>query len=62
MEKTLVVTKVDAEMGWFLPDAEFKLTSADGSISKTGVTGENGKVTFTGLPFGTYQLEELRPA
>ena len=60
MEKTLVVTKVDAEMGWFLPDAEFKLTSADGSISKTGVTGENGKVTFTGLPFGTYQLEETK--
>lgn len=60
MEKTLVVTKVDAEMGWYLPDAEFKLTSADGSISKTGVTGENGKVTFTGLPFGTYQLEETK--
>lgn len=59
-EKTLIVTKVDAEMGWYLPDAEFKLTSADGSISKTGVTGADGKLTFTNLPFGTYQLEETK--
>lgn len=59
-EKTLIVTKVDAEMGWYLPDAEFKLTSMDGSISKTGVTGVDGRLTFTNLPFGTYQLEETK--
>lgn len=59
-EKTLIVTKVDAEMGWYLPDAEFKLTSTDGAISLTRVTGEDGKYIFEHLPFGTYQLEETK--
>lgn len=64
---TFVVHKV-SESGRSLPGAEFLLQMLDGSgnvssdfTAQSGVTDASGLVTFTGLPFGTYQLTEVSP-
>ena len=53
------VVKVDEE-GNVLPNAEFTLYDLEGNIIETGVTNENGLVTFTNIPYGEYEIKETK--
>ncbi len=58
-------TKVD-EAGNALPGATFKITGPSNnpdvsSSEKTATSGNDGKVSFNDLPWGTYSLEETVP-
>ncbi len=52
------VTKTDAETGAPLSGVHFILTDANGTSVGGGTTDENGVVTFSHLPLGTYTLTE----
>lgn len=63
---TLTLHKTGAN-GAALPGAEFQLEllNSDGSVSEdlasqSGSTNEQGLLSFTGLPYGSYQLTETR--
>ncbi|MGG7212518.1 SpaA isopeptide-forming pilin-related protein [Clostridium nigeriense] len=53
------VVKVDEE-GNVLPNAEFTLYDLEGNMIQTGVTNENGLVTFTNIPYGEYEIKETK--
>ncbi|KGX84743.1 SpaA isopeptide-forming pilin-related protein [Pontibacillus litoralis] len=64
-EGALEVIKVDKESVTegktiFLPDAEFELRDAENKVVASGITGEEGKLTFDNLPLGNYQLVETK--
>ena len=52
------VTKTDAETGAPLSGVHFILTDANGTSVGGGATDENGVITFSHLPLGTYTLTE----
>lgn len=54
----VAVTKTDAETGAPLSGVHFILTDANGTSVGGGATDENGVVTFSHLPLGTYTLTE----
>lgn len=67
---TLTITKVDGSLSGenrFLTGAEFELHHGDGTVVKDadgnplqGTTGEDGKLTFTNVPYGSYVLVETK--
>ena len=52
------ILKTDSVTGAALAGAHFKLTDASGNLAKEGDTGSDGKLTFSGIPIGTYYLSE----
>ena len=52
------VTKTDAETGAPLSGVHFILTDDNGTSVGGGATNENGVITFSHLPLGTYTLTE----
>lgn len=54
---SLSLLKVNNE-GQQLAGAEFSLYGADGNLVARAVTGTDGVVRFTNLPFGTYSIRE----
>ena len=56
------VEKADAETGKPLPGVHFKLLDAAGEVIREGDTGEDGKLSFSGLPLGSYSLVETETA
>ena len=52
------ILKTDSVTGAALAGAHFKLTDASGNLVKEGDTGSDGKLTFSGIPIGTYYLSE----
>lgn len=51
--------KIDAQTGYPLQGAEFRLTDIDGNKgSFNAESDEDGVVTFTDIPIGNYELEE----
>ncbi len=54
----IAILKTDAETSGTLAGAHFKLTDSTGRLIKEGDTAADGKLTFTGLPLGTYKLTE----
>ena len=56
------VEKADAETGKPLPGVHFKLLDAAGEVIREGGTGEDGKLSFSGLPLGSYSLVETETA
>ena len=55
---SIAVTKTDAVTGAPLSGVHFVLTDSSGSAVGGGGTDENGVLTFSGLPLGTYTLME----
>ena len=55
---SIVVMKTDAVTGAPLSGVHFVLTDSSGSAVGGGGTDENGVLTFSGLPLGTYTLME----
>ncbi len=55
---SIVILKTDAGTSSPLAGAHFKLTDSTGKLIKEGDTATDGKLTFTGLPLGTYKLIE----
>ena len=55
---SIAILKTDAETNKPLAGAHFKLTDSTGKLIKEGDTAADGKLTFTGLPLGTYKLTE----
>ena len=55
---SISILKIDAEASSPLAGAHFKLTDSTGKLVKEGDTAADGKLTFTGLPLGTYKLIE----
>jgi uncharacterized repeat protein (TIGR01451 family)/LPXTG-motif cell wall-anchored protein len=53
------VVKVDKE-GILLSNTEFTLYDLEGNVIETGVTNENGLVTFTNIPYGEYYMKETK--
>ncbi|MGO3710390.1 SpaA isopeptide-forming pilin-related protein, partial [Vagococcus salmoninarum] len=51
-----------SETGQELLDAQFKIVSADGQITKTATSNKAGLVAFEGLAPGQYTLSETSPA
>ena len=54
----IAILKTDADTSSPLAGAHFKLTDSSGRLIKEGDTAADGKLTFTGLPLGTYKLTE----
>ena len=54
----ICVVKTDAETGTPLSGVHFILTDSNGTTVGGGTTDENGVVTFSRLPLGTYTLTE----
>ena len=54
----VVIMKADSETGEALAGVHFKLYNAAGTLVTEGDTGADGKLTFSGLPIGTYSLKE----
>ena len=52
--------KVDARNGNIVPGAEFTLTNEAGTVTRTGVTDEQGRLLFRELPVGSYSLTETK--
>ena len=52
------ILKTDSSTGAALAGAHFKLTDASRNLVKEGDTGSDGKLTFSGIPIGTYYLSE----
>ena len=52
------ILKTDSVTGAALAGAHFKLTDASRNLVKEGDTGSDGKLTFSGIPLGTYYLSE----
>lgn len=52
--------KVDARNGNIVPGAEFTLTNKAGTVTRTGVTDEQGRLLFRELPVGSYTLTETK--
>ena len=52
--------KVDARNGNIVPGAEFTLTNEAGTVTRTGVTDEQGRLLFRELPVGSYTLTETK--
>ena len=58
----LIITKTDDKTpAKKLKDAEFKVVSSDGTITRTGTTDASGQVRFGDLPYGTYTVTEETP-
>ncbi|MDW0108707.1 SpaA isopeptide-forming pilin-related protein [Sporosarcina aquimarina] len=58
---SLTVVKQDAKTGGLLPGAAFSLVDlTSGATLATAVTGEDGKVFFDRLLYGTYKLKEVK--
>ena len=55
---SIVVVKTDADTGAPLSGVQFRLATSSGTLLKQGSTGSDGKLTFSGLPLGTYNLYE----
>ena len=55
---SIAILKTDADTNSPLAGAHFKLTDFTGKLVKEGDTAADGKLTFTGLPLGTYKLTE----
>ena len=55
---SISILKTDADTNKPLAGAHFKLTDSTGKLIKEGDTAADGKLTFTGLPLGTYKLTE----
>ena len=55
---SIAILKTDADTSSPLAGAHFKLTDSTGKLIKEGDTAADGKLTFTGLPLGTYKLTE----
>lgn len=56
----LTIVKVDGNTGSKLAGAEFELRDKDGEVVKSGTTGDNGQLSFTGLDYGDYTLVETK--
>lgn len=56
---SIEIYKVDAADYNPLAGAEFTL-SQNGQVVQTATTGDDGKITFTNLPYGTYELQETK--
>ncbi len=54
----IAILKTDADTSSPLAGAHFKLTDSTGKLIKEGDTAADGKLTFNGLPLGTYKLTE----
>ncbi len=52
--------KVDARNGNIVSGAEFTLTNEAGTVTRTGVTDEQGRLLFRELPVGSYTLTETK--
>ena len=55
---SIAILKTDADTNSHLAGAHFKLTDSTGKLIKEGDTGTDGKLTFSGIPLGTYTLTE----
>lgn len=58
---SVTVTKYGVTKLHLLPDTEFGLYQADGTLVEHAVTGLDGTVTFTRIPCGSYYVQELTP-
>lgn len=58
---SVTVTKYGVTKLHLLPDTEFGLYRADGTLVEHAVTGLDGTVTFTRIPCGSYYVQELTP-
>lgn len=58
---SVTVTKYGVTRLHLLPDTEFGLYRADGTLVERAVTGSDGTVTFTRIPCGSYYVQELTP-
>lgn len=56
----VLFTKIDADTGALLPDAEFELLSGTAVIT-SAISDANGVVNFGGFPQGTYTFRESSP-
>lgn len=54
----VTLSKIDLVDGRPVPDAEIEIINADGESVFKGKTDENGEVTVTHLPIGTYTFKE----
>ena len=54
----VAILKTNAETGEALPGVHFVLKDSGGSVIAEGDTGEDGKLSFTGLLLGSYVLQE----
>ena len=63
-KNNFTITKTDSVTGETLSGAQFQLYMQDGTTKVGGVqtTGADGKVTFSGIKYGTYKLKEEKPA
>ena len=52
--------KDDARNGNIVPGAEFTLTNEAGTVTRMGVTDEQGRLLFRELPVGSYSLTETK--
>ncbi len=57
----ITIQKIDAQTKAPLSGATFQLEQIDGDIVKTGITGANGKLTFSDIPAGSYRVTETAP-
>lgn len=54
----VTISKKDVTTAEGVPGAEITIYDKVGTAIRTGVTGEDGTVTFTYLPYGTYTFKE----
>ena len=55
---SIAILKTDAETNKPLAGAHFKLTDSTGKLISEAVTGTEGKITFSGMALGQYELTE----
>lgn len=58
--KNLTIEKRDKDNDRLLSGAEFKLTNTSTGKTYTGVTDNQGIIEWSKLPYGEYQLEEIK--
>lgn len=56
----LTISKIDADTKRPLTGAEFKIATLEGTVVKTGITDESGKLVLTGLNPGWYNVIEVK--
>ncbi len=54
------ILKTD-QHGNVLPGVTFGLYQQDGTLLMTAITDKNGKATFERVPFGSYEIAEMKP-
>ena len=55
---SIAILKTDADTSSPLSGAHFKLTDSTGKLISKAVTGTEGKITFSGMALGQYELTE----